>query len=288
MPKATPSQATEGSFGIQEGLIRVEDATFRTYQMSQNKKTGATYAAFPALILTLKRLGDDGETEGEPDEQPFGCGKLDKFAPTDDKNLNTPADDYADAETEGRYIMALNGGTNFNKAAKFIRLNDSLIANGFRSDLIDECDAKVYIGLEGVIKQDTQRGSDGKDYRVTVFDKITKFPYDVKGGKAPAKKKAAADDDDGDEAPAKKSKSKFDPEAAAESLLKKLVKVWKKKGTDSVDLASVRKAANLELMDSDPDERDEVISQLRDTAWLKTLDIGFSVKKDGTLVLADE
>lgn len=292
MPKATPSKAVESQFGIQEGMVRVEDAAFAMYQMSPKKGTSDTYAPNPSLILSLKRLGDDGDTEGEADEQVFGCGKADKFAPTDDKNMDTPVEGYDERGmppgkyAEGRYLMSLRDGNDFNKSSKYIQLNNSLITESFRSDVLDECDAHAYIGLEGHIKQDTQKGgSDGKEYKVTVFDKITKFPYDKK---AAGKKKPS--DDEEDVSKSKKKAAAPDPAAGPVKMLRKVIAVFRKKEIETADPKLVRRTALAQMIDVEPAERDLIMELIEDAAWLKERgdDLGYTVKRDGTLVIGEE
>ena len=205
MPRASlsPTDASEGGRGIQEGWYRIADAKTKVHQFPASRDTGEQSAPFPCVALTLQHCDDTGKVTGDdPSEEYFGVGKLDRYHPgnmtgTDDED---PSDCGEEVDVEGNCIWFAEGAPQIHKQAKFMILAKSLMDAGFKPEVLATGYVPSLIGTVGHLVTKTLEKGAGytgkRDPTALVFDAIKIFPWDKAAGKkpaaAPAKKTAAA------------------------------------------------------------------------------------------------
>lgn len=199
MAKASfaPQDASSTSFGIQEGNVEVVAAVSKNHQYPPNSSTGEQGDPFPCVQLAFQQYDSKwNKLDDEPVKMEFGVGKLDKFHPglaasTDDDD---PQDLGDEVDVEGNCIAVVSEGAKLNKKSKWIIFTDSMVAKGFKPEVLGNGYLPDLIGTRGhvtSIKQERMPNSTAKnDPTALVFDRIDAFPYEAKG--KPATKPATA------------------------------------------------------------------------------------------------
>jgi hypothetical protein len=195
-----PKDAYEVKGGFQEGWGEVVGAKSIIFQFPANKQTGEQSAPFTGVLLSIQRVDEAGKKlSAEPDEEILKVDKnLEAARPGNMASRTaTDADDLGmDLGTEGNCIYTTEV-YKFNKKSKFIVLCDSLVANGFKPEVLGTGFLPDLVGLRAHFKRSapqkfkTDTGEE-KDYDSLIVDKISRYPYEKSAAKAtPAAKKAA-------------------------------------------------------------------------------------------------
>lgn len=204
MPRASMAvkDTVETSLRIQEGWVEVADAAVIVHRLSPNKATGETYAPSCAVMLKLQRTDRDGQINGEPTDEAWGVGGLEKFRPGQARGPEDqdPEDLGTGDGTRGNCLYAMDGAK-IDRRTKWFHLAESLEQCGFKPDILGRGFMPDFVGLRGHVKTKMlEKGADFKGKRdpaALVFDKVTRFPYEQKSKAtteaAPADIEAIAD-----------------------------------------------------------------------------------------------
>jgi hypothetical protein len=176
-----PSAAEKGGFELQDGDYRVTASKYVVYQFPPNKTTGEQTPPFVALMQEFTPLGGGDEQEvyykvqGPKTERDSFL-----FAPSrDDKK---PVNNPPEVGDEGHYLVRLKPDAKLYDTSKVVRYMSELVNCKFPEERMED-NVSFLVGLEGHVYQRTEKGSgDVKDWKIAVFDKITKFPWEKKVG----------------------------------------------------------------------------------------------------------
>lgn len=198
MPRPKPTEAIEASRGIQEGTWLVLEAAYRIATFG--KEGGEQY--HPAVLaLTATPVNKDLEPideEQKTTEDIVICfpGKETgdyRFLPGNSKNANDDDPEPVEGEPgdEGNALWC-EEGTNFFKDSAYVIFCDSLIAAGFKPDVVDQSFAPNFNGLIFEAERKPDKGDKNGKRTNLVAKKILRYPYESKGkGKAKGAKAGA-------------------------------------------------------------------------------------------------
>jgi hypothetical protein len=243
-----PDLATDQSFGIQEGNVRIVGAAVEVVQYAAARDTGLQAPPVTALVVELQKL--DEQWNDSPDgtvKVELPIGKPQHFTPSDDGESSSGSE----VGVSGPYCIETGSGK-ADKKSKSMEFMKSLAACGFKKELLGN-DARVIIGTEGhIVTKNISGGGRIKDYTVQVFDKIVRFPYEKKGaaaGKKSAAKKAESVEDLYTEVLAAMEETFADAAEVKATALRTRALAWFMKNKKEVDVPTRKDAVEMLLAD---------------------------------------